>query len=201
MELYSKVTRFCIICNYISRIMDPLASRCAKFRFKPLSKDAVIARLTHIADQENITYAPEGLDALTTVSGGDMRKAVSLMQSASRVYGSIDNTAVQEMAGQIDMSVLERLLQSCRSQSFESMQNVVTELVQEGYPAAQLLSQLYDLVIADSSLEDTQKAQCALALAQADRCLTDGADEFLQLLNVGAMILKIYGKQPVDYQV
>jgi replication factor C subunit 2/4 len=55
MEKYSKITRFCLICNYLSRIIDPLASRCAKFRFKPLDKQAVVSRLSFISREEGLT--------------------------------------------------------------------------------------------------------------------------------------------------
>ena len=55
METYSKVTRFCIICNYISRLIPPIASRCAKFRFKPLPAEAMVSRLGHIAQQEQVS--------------------------------------------------------------------------------------------------------------------------------------------------
>lgn len=54
METYSRVTRFCIICNYVSRIIEPVASRCAKFRFRSLEPDAMLARLRYIADQEEL---------------------------------------------------------------------------------------------------------------------------------------------------
>ena len=74
METYSKVTRFCIICNYISRIIPPIASRCAKFRFKPLPQEAMVERLQFICKEEGIHCPPAVLSELMARSEGDMRR-------------------------------------------------------------------------------------------------------------------------------
>lgn len=62
MEHYSKVTRFCLICNYVSRIIEPLASRCAKFRYRPLGFENIEERLMFVAEQEDV-HVPEGFFA------------------------------------------------------------------------------------------------------------------------------------------
>lgn len=65
MEKQSKTTRFCLICNYVSRIIEPIASRCAKFRFKPLAEDILTQRLRGICEQENISCDEEvGLETI-----------------------------------------------------------------------------------------------------------------------------------------
>ena len=86
METYSKVTRFCIICNYVSRIIEPLASRCSKFRFRPLDRGSMVARLHHVCDAERVTVTEATLDEVLKVSGGDMRKAITFLQSAADLY-------------------------------------------------------------------------------------------------------------------
>jgi len=60
MEKYSRITRFCIICNYVSRIIEPLASRCAKFRFKALNDESARSRIEHICDKEGGKYRTRG---------------------------------------------------------------------------------------------------------------------------------------------
>ncbi|VEL25059.1 unnamed protein product, partial [Protopolystoma xenopodis] len=86
METETRTTRFCLTCNYVTRIIDPITSRCAKFRFRPLDNEAAKDRLRYIADAENICVSDEALMSLLNISRGDLRSAITLLQSAARLY-------------------------------------------------------------------------------------------------------------------
>ena len=88
METYSKITRFCLICNYVTRIIDPLASRCSKFRFKMLDQGDAKKRLEEIAQKENINLEDGAINAVLTSAEGDLRKAITFLQSAARLVGA-----------------------------------------------------------------------------------------------------------------
>jgi replication factor C subunit 2/4 len=89
METYSKITRFCLICNYVTRIIDPLASRCSKFRFKSLDQGNAKKRLEEIAEMEGVRCEDGAVDALIQCSEGDLRKAITFLQSAARLVGAV----------------------------------------------------------------------------------------------------------------
>ena len=89
METYSKITRFCLICNYVTRIIDPLASRCSKFRFKMLDQGNAKKRLEDIAENENVKMEDGAVDKLIDCSEGDLRKAITFLQSAARLVGAV----------------------------------------------------------------------------------------------------------------
>lgn len=88
METYSKITRFCLICNYVTRIIDPLASRCSKFRFKMLDQGDAKKRLEEIAQKENVNLEDGAVDAVLRSAEGDLRKAITFLQSAARLVGA-----------------------------------------------------------------------------------------------------------------
>ena len=89
METYSKITRFCLICNYVTRIIDPLASRCSKFRFKSLDQGNAKKRLEEIAENEGVKMDDGALESLIKCSEGDLRKAITFLQSAARLVGAV----------------------------------------------------------------------------------------------------------------
>ncbi|KAF6162849.1 hypothetical protein GIB67_029118 [Kingdonia uniflora] len=79
-KTYSKVTRFFLICNYIRRIIEPLASRCAKFWFKPLPEEIITSRVLHICNEEGLNLDPQALSTLSSISQGDLRRAIAYLQ-------------------------------------------------------------------------------------------------------------------------
>ena len=106
METYSKITRFCLICNYVTRIIDPLASRCSKFRFKMLDQGNAKKRLEDIAENENVKLEDGAVDRLIKCSEGDLRKAITFLQSAARLVGSV-KTSHSRSSGNSKMRALE----------------------------------------------------------------------------------------------
>lgn len=93
METYSRMTRFCLVCNYVTRIIDPLASRCSKFRFKSLNQESAVGRVDDIARLEGVKLAPGVSEELVRVSEGDLRKAITFLQSAARLVGAANKEA------------------------------------------------------------------------------------------------------------
>ncbi|KAH9854025.1 replication factor C [Lenzites betulinus] len=202
MELYARITRFCLVCNYVTRIIDPLASRCSKFRFKPLDPTSTSARLAQIASAENVPIAPDTVDALITTSQGDLRRAITYLQSASRLaLASVPPTEitardVQEIAGVVPDDVVvdfavalgvERVGR-VKATGYDGVRKKVKEVIREGYSASQVISQLHDHVIMHPTLSARQKSKCALAFAEADKALCDGADEELWILEVALRV-------------
>ncbi|KAI9880155.1 MAG: hypothetical protein M1823_006760, partial [Watsoniomyces obsoletus] len=88
MEIYSKITRFCLCCNYVSRIIDPVASRCSKFRFKSLDGAQAKGRIEEILQKEGVAYDGGVIEKALTVSDGDLRRAINLLQSAAKLVGA-----------------------------------------------------------------------------------------------------------------
>lgn len=142
METYSKITRFCLICNYVTRIIEPLASRCSKFRFKPLDSADTKARLEFIAREEGVKYEDGVLEALIKTSEGDLRKAITYFQSAAKLHqsmlattrasegedgagearltydsGVVTVATITEIAGTIPDDTISHILSTCASAS------------------------------------------------------------------------------------
>ncbi|XP_019358912.1 PREDICTED: replication factor C subunit 4 [Gavialis gangeticus] len=192
MEKESKTTRFCLICNYISRIIEPLTSRCSKFRFKPLSDKIQEQRLIDISEKENVKISSEAVSYLVQVSEGDLRKAITFLQSATRLTGGkeITEKVVTEIAGVVPKEAIHGVLAACQSGSFEKLETVTKNLINEGYAASQLVNQLHDIIVESKDLSDKQKSTIAEKLADVDKCLADGADEYLQLISLCAIMMQ-----------
>ena len=98
-EKYSKNVRFCLICNYVNKIIPALQSRCTRFRFTPLKKHEVVSRLEQICNAEHVVFNQLGLEAIFKLSNGDMRKCVNILQSTYMSFGQITEDNVHMCTG------------------------------------------------------------------------------------------------------
>lgn len=167
METYSKITRFCLVCNYVTRIIDPLASRCSKFRFKRMGEEQAGTRLREIAEKEKVPMAEGVVEALIKHSEGDLRKAITFLQSAARLVGSapadgeveedamdvdvvqkvVTVKSIEDIAGVIPDRTIDSLVKAMQPSSsgltYENISKVVTEMVADGWSASQVVTQVY----------------------------------------------------------
>ena len=81
MEKYTKWVRFCIICNHINKIIPAIQSRCTRFRFGPLSPDAVKQCIKVVSTAEHFEVTPEAVEALVSIGKGDMRRVLNVLQA------------------------------------------------------------------------------------------------------------------------
>eukprot|EP00986_Skeletonema_menzelii_P000256 scaffold67_cov155-Skeletonema_menzelii.AAC.30 len=208
-EAYSKVTRFILICNYVTRIIEPLASRCAKFRFQPLPVESMKQRILYIAQEEQCRFeddqAEEVIEEILTLSQGDMRRAVTTLQSAHSLSGvvtedevkrdTIKKESIAEMAGLPPQELIDSLIVTLQTKTFDDMKTEVTDIVLEGYAAEHVLSALMAKIIVMDDVTEEAKAKIAIQIAESDKNLIDGSDELLQLLMVCSRCLECLKKK------
>ncbi len=193
MEKQCKNTRFCLICNYVSRIIDPITSRCMKFRFESLPKDVMMRRLQQIAECEKQikVSGPEVYEEIIRVIEGDMRKSITLLQSASRFADEITVETISELAGVVPDDVIDSFISSTKQSKVSQLQGIVNDVILDGYPANQVLSQVAKKCLDDPFYTDIEKAKIFERVGVVDHRLNQGANEYLQLLDLATTLLHV----------
>jgi replication factor C subunit 2/4 len=189
MEEFVHVTRFIIICNYVSKIIEPLHSRCSKFRFQPVSGEYQKQRLLHICEKEGVRFGPGALERLMQLSKGDMRAAVMMLQTSSTFYQDVSEDCLQEVACAVPDHVVDGLVSRTRAASgTDEVVQVVKDFLLEGYSGQQVMERLLEILSRDTRMPDLAKAKCASLFSQADERLTQGCDEELQMQHLFAQL-------------
>ena len=187
-EQFSAVTRFIIICNYVSKIVDPILSRCAKFRFKSLERNAVIGRLRFIAEKENLDVeSDDTYETLVNISCGDLRKAITFLQS-SAAAGKITSTLLREISGFPEPSVVEQFFQICIQKSWKDIEKSTLDLVYSGYDVSQVLEMLCQIITTTTFIRENSKPALLMKIAAANGLINTRADPEIQFLNIAAAI-------------
>ncbi|CCF58184.1 hypothetical protein KAFR_0E00300 [Kazachstania africana CBS 2517] len=196
METYSGVTRFCLICNYITRIIDPLASRCSKFRFKSLEATNALDRLKYISEKESVQYEEGTLEKILEISQGDLRRAITLLQSASKriSYLKVEKIRilqVEELAGVVPTKILHEIAEKVATKDIKIIADYVDTFIISGWSGVSVLNQLHDYYITNDDYDTDFKNKVSWILFDTDAKLTNGTNEHIQLLNLLVKISQV----------
>lgn len=204
MEKETRTTRFCLVCNYVSRIIDPITSRCTKFRFIPLGEERIIERLKFISDEEKLKIEDEALKSIVDISGGDLRKAITTLQSCSRLKCGTDSKLddnlitlkdILEMSGIIPEDYLGKFVDICRSKEYTRLENFVRDFMYEAYSISQFFDQLNDFIVADGSITNDEKSVIFDKLGESSFRLMNGGSEYIQLMDFGCTTIKAFSSK------
>ena len=181
MEMYSKICRFILSCNYVSRIIEPIQSRCAVFKFRPVPKEAMKERLLEICEKEGVKITEDGMEALIYVANGDFRKAINALQGAAALGEVVDAEAIYQITATARPEELANLLETAIEGKFMEARNILDRLMIEyGMSGEDVVSQLFREIIS-SGIDEKLKVLLIDKLGEIDFRLTEGAHERIQL--------------------
>ena len=181
MERYTETCRFILCCNYSGKVIEPIQSRCAVFRFTPLSEDDVKEYLRQIAKKENVKSTEDGIKAVIEVAEGDMRKAINTLQAASSLKKAMNEESVYLVVGRAKPEDVKEMLELAFNGDFlKAREKLRLMLVEYGLSGTDIVKQIHSEVFR-MAIPEKKKVALADAIGEVDYRLVEGADEEVQL--------------------
>lgn len=181
METYSRATRFILSCNYSSKIIEPIQSRCAIFRFLQLKEDDVKKMLEYIAKEEGLQVEDDAYNAVFYVSEGDMRKSINVLQGCAIHGKHITAETVHKISSRARPKEIQEMVKLALSGDFMgSRKNLDTLMINYGLSGEDVVFQIYREI---PNLEVPEKKKVILMdrLGEYNFRLVEGANERIQI--------------------
>jgi len=201
MELFSRNTRFILIANYVSKIIEPIQSRCAVFRFQPLPKGAAIERLRWIASQEGVNVDDEALDVIWEEAQGDLRKAINTLQAASAITRNVTAEVVYAALGKVRPREVEEMIQSALAgdllKAREKLRVLLYNYGLSGLDIVRFVHREIFSVKKSVKLDTVTLAELISLVAEANYRIVEGSDDEIQLMALLSKLALVAQRQPV----
>lgn len=191
MEMFTSTCRFILSCNYSGKIIEPIQSRCALFRFRPIDENDIEARIKHIAKEEKLNVTEDGIKAVLYVAEGDLRKAINLLQSAAAFDRKIDEDVIYRVVAKARPEDIRWILQTAADGDFVKAREKLRELmITYGMSGGDIVQQLHREVF-KLKIPENVKIKFADVIGEYDFRLTEGSNELIQLEALIAQFVRI----------
>ncbi len=181
MEKYSETCRFILCCNYSGRIIEPIQSRCALFRFTPLPDEKIVENLHRIAKNEGLKFTESGLKSVVDVAEGDLRKAINTLQAASSMSKGITEESVYQVVGRAKPTdVHEMLNHALKGDFIKAREELRHLLVTYGLSGTEIVRQVHSEIFR-LAVPEKRRIELIEAVGEIDFRLVQGGDEEVQL--------------------
>lgn len=191
MENYTQTCRFILSCNYSSKIIDPIQSRCTIFRFKPLSQEEINSIIDIIAKQENLDIDKDAKEALYYVSGGDVRRLENVMQSSSSLSNTITKDTIYSVSSFAEPREIREVLAQCLKADFQTAKKKLLDtMLKQGLSGIDVIKQIQKETW-DLEADDNNKLEMIKQCGEAEFRMIEGSDEFIQLESLLAKFILV----------
>ncbi len=189
MEIYSSTCRFILSCNYPSKIIEPIQSRCVVFRFRPFTEEDIIKMLRKIAANEGLTVDEEAYRAIAEIAAGDARYAINLLQAAAATDDHVTEEDVYEAAARAKPKEIAEILDlALKGQFLQAREKLIELLTRKGVSGDLIIKELHNQAMRRKDITEEEKVELAELIGEAEFRLMEGATELIQL---DALLAKI----------
>ena len=195
MENYTQTCRFILSCNYSSKIIDPIQSRCALFRFKPLDKKEIFEIIDMIAKQESLKINPASKEALYQISEGDCRRVENLLQSSAAITDNITEDIIFSLASVARPKEIKEVLELALNNKFIEARNLLLNvMLNHGLSGLDIIKQIQK-EIWSLEIGGKEKVKLIEKCGEIEFRMTEGSDEFVQLEAILAQFVLVGNKE------
>ena len=181
MENYTQTCRFILSANYSSKILDPIQSRCAIFRFRPLGKEHVLAIIDKIAKEESLIVPQDAKEALYEVTHGDCRRLENVMQSCASVAKELTARMVFDLASVADPKEVQATLEKALQGAFEDARSLLLQTMLKYSLSGLDIIKAIQKEVWNLKLDNRAKVNLIDKCGEIEFRMVEGADEYVQL--------------------
>ena len=181
MENYASATRFILSCNYSSKIIDPIQSRCTIFRFKRIAKEDVLEYIDKIAKKENLKISREAKEILYENSNGDLRRLLNILQSCASVSDNINEDVIYETVSGAHPKEIRQIIEyAIEGEFLKSKTMLIDIMLKNGLSGLDVIKQIQKEVL-DLEINEKDKMKLIEKCGEIEFRMVEGSDEFIQL--------------------
>ena len=190
MEMFASTCRFILSCNYSSKIIEPIQSRCVIFRFKPLSDEHIRKRILYIAQNEGLKLTEDAVKAILYIAEGDMRKAINVLQAASAYGREIDGDIIYKITSRARPELLREIIVLALNGNFIKAREKLREvMITYGMSGEDVITQLHRETFA-LKIPERAKIELVNIIGEFDYRIREGSNELIQLEALLAFLTK-----------
>ncbi|MFA5176402.1 MAG: replication factor C small subunit [Candidatus Nanoarchaeia archaeon] len=181
MEVYSNSCRFCLLANYSSKIIEPIQSRCAIFRFKPLNKEELKQIVENVVKTEGIKINDKTIDLIIEVSSGDVRRLTNILQSCASISKEITENLIYDIVAAAHPKEVKEIVEVATSGNFIGAREKLLEvMLKHGLSGLDIIKQI-QREIWNLNIKDENKLKMVEKCGEIEFRLVEGSDEYVQL--------------------